>query len=444
MVLSRYRLRTYLAGATTARIADEMSTPALLLLGLAVTGSAQSASLLYAGLTVAAAAGGPVLGALLDRSGRPGRLLACTLAGYAVGLAVIAASLGRVPLAAAVALAVLAGFLAPSLTGGWTSRLPDVLPPDRLPRGYSLDAATFSAAALAGPALAGLVAAAAGPRWAITAVTVLLLLATPAAWRLPRSPVRHPAVSVPAAPAAPADGLDGRDAGSLDGRDAGSLDGRDAGSRPTLLADLRAGFAAIIRTRPLLRITLCSVVAYLGVPMLVVACPLLGQRHLGSADRGALLLSVLAAASLVTTAAMSRWPPRLPPDLIFAAATALAGCAYAALALAPGAGWVIAAIAVAGTADGPQLAAIFAVRHREAPRRLRGQVFTTAASLKITAGALGAVLAGHLAGRSIALVLTAAAATQGAALLAFAVTSAPGRRGAGPLLARRVAGRRPG
>src|SRR5450755_1511435 len=303
MVLSRYRLRTYLAGATTARIADEMSTPALLLLGLAVTGSAQSASLLYAGLTVAAAAGGPVLGALLDRSGRPGRLLACTLAGYAVGLAVIAASLGRVPLAAAVALAVLAGFLAPSLTGGWTSRLPDVLPPDRLPRGYSLDAATFSAAALAGPALAGLVAAAAGPRWAITAVTVLLLLATPAAWRLPRSPVRHPAVSVPAAPAAPAD--------SLDGRDAGSLDGRDAGSRPTLLADLRAGFAAIIRTRPLLRITLCSVVAYLGVPMLVVACPLLGQRHLGSADRGALLLSVLAAASLVTTAAMSRWPPRL-------------------------------------------------------------------------------------------------------------------------------------
>jgi MFS family permease len=153
MVLSRYRLRTYLAGATTARIADEMSTPALLLLGLAVTGSAQSASLLYAGLTVAAAAGGPVLGALLDRSGRPGRLLACTLAGYAVGLAVIAASLGRVPLAATVALAVLAGFLAPSLTGGWTSRLPDVLPPDRLPRGYSLDAATFSAAALgrAGP-----------------------------------------------------------------------------------------------------------------------------------------------------------------------------------------------------------------------------------------------------------------------------------------------------
>ena len=387
---SRYRLRIYLAGATTARTADEMSTPALLLLGLAVTGSAQAASLLYAGLTIAAAVGGPVLGALLDRGGRPGRLLAWTLAGYAAGLGVIAASLGRLPLAAVVGVAVLTGFLAPSLTGGWTSRLPDVLPPDRLPRGYSLDAATFSTAALAGPALAGLVAAAAGPDWAIAAVTALLLLATPAAWHLPRP----------------------------------SICG-DPSTRPTLLADLRAGFAAIISTRPLLRITLCSVVAYLGVPMLVVACPLLGQRYLGSTDRGALLLSVLAAASLATTAAMARWPPRLPPDVIFAAATALAGCAYAALALAPGPGWVIAAIAVAGVADGPQLAAVFAVRYREAPRRLRGQVFTTAASLKITAGALGAVLAGHLAehstGHPTALVLTAAAGTQGAALVAFAV-----------------------
>ena len=85
---SRYRLRSYLAGATAARTADEMSAPALLLLGLAVTGSARSAALLYAGLTISAAAGGLVLGALLDRSDRPGRLLGWALTGYAAGLAV--------------------------------------------------------------------------------------------------------------------------------------------------------------------------------------------------------------------------------------------------------------------------------------------------------------------------------------------------------------------
>jgi MFS family permease len=407
----------YLVGATIARTADEMSSPALLLLGLAVTGSAQTASLLYAGLTISAAAGGPVLGALLDRSARPGRLLAGTLGGYAAGLGVIALSLGHVPAGAVVAVAVLAGFLAPSLTGGWTSRLPDVLPADRVSRGYSLDAATFSAAALAGPALAGLVAAAAGASWAMAAVTALLLLATPAAWRLPGRPSAAGAPILPGRPLG-----SGRAATAPGTASQGVTDGGSLG-RAGLIADLRAGFRVIARSRRLRRITICSVVAYLGVGMLVVACPLIGQRDLGGADRGALLLSVIAAASLATTAAMSRWAPRRTPDAIFAAATALAGCAYAGLALAPNPAWIIAVVAIVGVADGPQLAAVFAVRHREAPARLRGQVFTTAASLKISAGAVGAALAGQLAAHSPAVLLAAAAATQAAALAAFALTS---------------------
>jgi len=397
--MSRYRLGAYLAGATVARTADEMSGPALLLLGLAVTGSARTASLLYAALTIAGGCGGPLFGVLLDRSAAPGRLLARALAGYAAGLGVVAVVLGHLPLLAVTGLAAAAGFLAPSLTGGWTSRLPDIVPGSRLARGYSLDVSTYAAAALIGPALAGLVAAAAGAGWAMAVVVALLLIATPAAWRLPRPPpvgrAGHPA------------------------------------GRASVLADLRAGFGAILRVRPLLRITACSVIAYLGVGMLVVACPLLGQRHLGGADRGALLLSLLAAASLIANAAQSRWPPRLAPDTMFALATALAGAAYLGLAAASRAGWVIVAIVVAGVADGPQLSAVFAVRHREAPARLRAQVFTTAASLKLAAGALGAALAGHLA-TSPALVLVVAAATQAAALLAFLVigrgrhvTSAP-------------------
>jgi MFS family permease len=434
----------YLVGTTTARTADEMSSPALLLLGLAVTGSARTASLLYAGLTISAAAGGPVLGALLDRSARPGRLLAYTLGGYAAGLAVIAVGLGHAPTGAVVAVAVLAGFLAPSLSGGWTSRLPDVLPPDRISRGYSLDAATFSAAALAGPALAGLVAAAAGATWAMAVVTALLLLAAPAAWRLPGGALRSRSADMALASAGEGSAGQGSTSGGStrqggDGQgsdgdgdgaseDSASEDsaGEDSASEDSasgLVADLQAGFGAIARSRRLLRITVCSVVAYLGVGMLVVACPLIGERHLGGADRGALLLSVIAATSLATTAAMSRWPPRLSPDAIFAVATALAGCAYAALALAPDPAWIIVVVAVVGVADGPQLAAVFAVRHQEAPPRLRGQVFTTAASLKISAGAIGATLAGQLAARSPALLLATAAATQAAALAGFALSS---------------------
>jgi hypothetical protein len=150
--------------------------------------------------------------------------------------------------------------------------------------------------------------------------------------------------------------------------------------------------------------------------MLIVACPLLGQRYLGSPDRGALLLSVIAATSLGANAVLARWPLPLAPDTVFALATIVAGLAYLAMA----AGWWP-VIALVGLADGPQLAAIFAVRHREAPPQLRSQVFTTAASLKIAAGALGAVLAGRLA--SPGLILAVAAAAQAAALGMFALTT---------------------
>jgi hypothetical protein len=101
-------------------------------------------------------------------------------------------------------------------------------------------------------------------------------------------------------------------------------------------------------------------------------------------------------------------------------ATAVAGAVLAGLAVAPNGAVVVVAALVFGIADGPQLAGVIAVRHREAPARLRAQVFTTGASLKISAGALGAALAGLLAAHSTALVLLVAAGTQVLALAAFA------------------------
>lgn len=51
-----------------------------------------------------------------------------------------------------------------------------------------------------------------------------------------------------------------------------------------------------------------------------------------------------------------------------------------------------------------------AIRHREAPQRMRGQIFTTGASLKITGFALGAAVAGPLAVRSLPVAALAALA----------------------------------
>ena len=120
----------------------------LLLAGLAITGSASLASSLLAGIMISAAVGGPVFGVLLDRSARPGRLLTLALAGYALALAVILLSLGRLPLGFSVLIAVLAGLLGPALSGGWTSQLPRAVPRHALPRANAFDAMTFN---LAGP-----------------------------------------------------------------------------------------------------------------------------------------------------------------------------------------------------------------------------------------------------------------------------------------------------
>lgn len=357
----------YFAGALGARTADEMSAPALLLLGMAVLGSERPASLLFAALTVASAVGGPLLGTLMDRSARPGALLALALGGYAAGLALVTAVLGN--LAVAIGAAVVTGLLAPSLSGAWTARLADVLPERHLGRGHSLDAATYNVAALAGPAAAGLITGI-DPYLAMAGTIGLLLLAIPAALALPRQEPR---------PAA------------------------------AFTADLKAGFDAIVRAPGLRRVTAASMVAFVGTGMLIVSCPPLGERYLGGAGHGGLLLSLLAAGAMTTTAITARWPPGRKPETVFAIAALCIAFGLSVLAVAPNAAVLVVAAFIAGAGEGPQLAAVFDIRHREAPLRLRGQVFTTGASLKITAGALGAALAGSL---PLTLALALAAATQ--------------------------------
>ena len=179
-------LRRYLAGAAAARAGDEMSGPALLLLGFAVTGRPETGSGLLASLTIAGAAGGPLFGALLDRSGRPDRLLAWTLAAYALGIVALQAAVGRVPMPALAAIALLAGLFNPAVAAGWTAQLPRVVTGRELDRGSALDALTFSAASLAGPALAAGVAAGIGARAAVLTAAGLVALAVPSACSLSR------------------------------------------------------------------------------------------------------------------------------------------------------------------------------------------------------------------------------------------------------------------
>ena len=365
-----------------------MTGPALLLLGFAVTGRPGTGSVLLAGLTVAAAAGGPLFGALLDRSPRPDRVLAVTLSAYAAGVIALGAAVGRLPLPITLFIALAAGMFNPAVAGGWTAQLPRLVTGPPLDRGFALDAMSYSAASLAGPALAALAATALGARTAVVISAALVALAVPSARWLSRFP--------PAPPHGP----------------------RLAPHR-----QVAAGFAAIIARPALRRATVTSVVSYAGIGMLLVCCPALGAHRLGGSARGALLISAMAVASLAANAILARWPPRIGPDVRVMVSTLVIGVSMAAAAAAPG--WLtMAAVALTGVGEGPQLTALFAVRHREAPEHLRGQIFTTAASLKIGGLAAGTALAGPLAGWSVTGCLLAAAGFEACAAAAYLVAGA--------------------
>jgi MFS family permease len=393
------RLWKYLGGAAVARAGDEMSGPALLLLGLAVTGRPATGSELLASVTVAGAVGGPFFGALLDRARRPDRVLAGTLAAYALGIGAIAAVAGALPMPLVVVIALTAGLFNPAVAGGWTSQLPRLVTGPELSRGSALDAMTFSAASLAGPALAALIAAGFGARLAVITAAALVGLAVPAACslrRYPPSPTPGPA---------------------------------QATQRQAVHQQMAAGFAAIVARRPLLRATVTSVVSYAGIGMLIVCCPVLGAARLGGASRGALLISAIAVASLAANAILARRGGRGAPDIRVFVSTLTIGASMVAAALAPG--WLtVLAVAVVGAGEGPQLTALFAVRHRESPGHMRGQIFTTAASLKIGGMAAGAALAGPLAGRSVTGCLLLAAGIELCAAAAYLLIGRPGKRSA--------------
>ncbi|MEU6748472.1 hypothetical protein ABZ914_19825 [Spirillospora sp. NPDC046719] len=172
-----------------------------------------------------------------------------------------------------------------ALSGGWTVQLPRVVTGDRLPRANALDAMTFSAVSLVGPALAGGTAEAPGAPTAVVVSAVLIALALPAAWRVPAHPARAP----------------------------------DARPAP-LIRDLAAGVRVIAGKRLLARAILVSVACCTVEGILTACLPVLGERVLGGASQGVMLLSCSAISALAANALLARFPRAIAPDTILWAA----------------------------------------------------------------------------------------------------------------------------
>ena len=382
----------FLLAATLARLASEMFPVAAVLLVLDRTGRPGLAGAVVAATTLPAVVTGPVLGAWLDRTRRRRLALAANQLLLAASLLAILAAAGRVPGWVLVLLATAAGLSGPLSTGGYTSMIPLLVPERLLARANALEAASFNVAAIAGPAVAGAVAATAGAAWAVLAEAVLAGLALPAIARLPR-------LAVAAGDSPPA----------------------------SLAAAIRQGLALLARTPVLRGVTVATAVGLGGNGLLTLAMPFWAER-LGAGRAGAgYLWATVEAGAIAGALAAARPTAGWPPHRVVLAGLGLFGLAVTAWPLAGSFPAALGLVALAGLVEGPAFAATFATRQRWSPPELRGQIFTTAASVKLGAFAIGSALAGPVLARAgVGGILVAAGAVQ---LLGVVLGAATGARG---------------
>lgn len=387
---------SFVSAATLARVSDEMFAVGVVLLVLDRTGSAGLAGLAVAAITLPSLLTGPLLGAWLDLTGRRRRLMVADQLLIASMLVALVAAVGHTPNWVVPLIVLAAGLTYPLSFGGFTSLIPQIVPDELLTPANALEASSFNAALVVGPALAGTLAAAFGPATSLLVEAALALVALVLIVRIPR----------------------------LD-----RAPGEERRER-TLVGVAAAGVRQIVAVPELRGITAAAALGMAGLGLLTVAFPLFAIEHLGAARSDAgYMWAAFAAGSTLGALSLVRIQRRFESQRIVLAGYAIFGTLMLLWPLAGSLPAMLALIAVAACADGPALAAQFAVRQKVVPRSLYGQVFTTAAGVKVGSFALGAGLAGPVAvglGSQEALLL-AASAQIAAACVGLALMRMPAR-----------------
>jgi MFS family permease len=382
--------RRYLAAATVVRLGDSMWLGVVLLV-LARTHDAALAGATLSAATLPTIVSAPLLGAWLDRSPHRRAALALNqvmLATCVLGLLVLA---GRGPVVATLACAALAGLTQPLVTGGMSSMIPALVAPARVPRACAAESVTYDVAEVAGPALAGGIAAAVSPDAALLAQAGVALVGLALIARLPAIAAVE-------------------------------------GAAPDLRSALTAGVRALTSIPPLRSATVVSVLVAGAGGLLALAIPELARRLTGDVSAAGLLFAVMALGSTAGAALLPLAQRRWATHRVVIAAALAEGIGWGALALGGPGPLAYALLALAGLASGLAVAAVFAVRTAWAPEHVRAQVFTSAAGLKVGAGAIGTAASGVLvAAGGLALPLGVAAGVCGIAVAAGTAAAAPAR-----------------
>jgi MFS family permease len=348
------------ATATITRLADDMFSVGVVLLVLDRTGSPALAGATVAAVTLPSVVSGPLLGAWLDRTERRRSVMMLDQVLAASTLVGIVALAGNGPNWTLPLVALLAGSTWPLSFGGFTSLIPVIVPDKLLAQANALEATSFNFAVIGGPALAGTISALWDPAASLLVEAALTLGAIALIGRIP-------------AMDAPVAGHAGR----------------------SLIAIARDGLRHVAATPPLRAVTAAGALNLGGIGLLTVAFPYFALNDLGTERSvSGYLWAAFAFGSAIGAMTLMRVHARWAPQRVVIFAIFGVGCLMLLWPLAASLPAALVLIALAGVMDGPNLSATFGARQRWTPPELLGQIFTTAASLKVGAFSLGAALAG--------------------------------------------------
>ena len=318
----------------------------------------------------------PVAGALLDRYGRV-RMIQLD---YAVGVATTLLVpglfwLGLLPAWLLLVVVTLSGLSLPLSASGARSLLPLLLPRSMWDRGNGLDSASWRAAAICGPALAGALVAAFGssPTMVAVAATWVLAGALLIGLREPRT------------------GLEGA---------------------RSLLGDALAGLRYLLGNRVLRRLGVVSPINTLSPGALSIALPLLVfTRFHGNAALVGLLWAAMGAGGLAGNLVTGAFRTEGRESRIMALGFAGTGLGMVVVLVAPSAAVAMLGMTLAGLSGGPVDVAMFGLRVRSIERAWFGRAIAISMMLNSLGFPIGAGLGGQLAVRSLLAALVFACLT---------------------------------
>ncbi len=360
-LLRKPGFKRYFAIVASARATGTMFTVSGVLLVLERTHNLTLAGIVIAAAELPSAVTGPFLGGWLDVTASRRRLLVLDRVVTAVALGALLALAGNAPNWTLPVAAAIYGATSPLSSGAFSAVLPEVAGPELLDGANAFEGASINAAFIVGPALAGLIAAAAGAAAAIE-VQILTGLALALAIAGDRTFELRPVHSE-----APPRGI---------------------------LNAVAEGLRATWRIRPLRWNITIDVFYVLAWSTLNIGFPAFALALGAGAETAGYMWATVAAGSLLGGFVLAGRPAAAPPRLLI-------GGWFMAMALSaalwPLAGTVAVALVmifITGMLDGPALVGLISIRQRLAPAHLRAQIFSTAGSLHAAVIGLGSAGAG--------------------------------------------------